>query len=700
MQRLAVHWKDHGLWWQRRLLQAFLEAPLCVAPPPGRLPRNATAWIGWGRRPSGRRATRLAQRDGVKCLLLEDGFLRSHGLAVLGAQPLSIVADTSGVHYDATAPSDIETMLEHGDFSTAELQQATRALHLLRQEGLSKYNTGLPVPAGIFPADEEHVLVVDQTAGDMSLHYGLANDDTCRSMLEAALEENPHAIICVKTHPDVLAGRRHGALPCLQHPRLRWLTDNWHPHDLLMHFRKVYVATSLMGLDALLLEREVHCFGLPFYAGWGLTKDRQRSERRTARRTLTELVAAAFLRYPRYIHPLSGKRCDFFTVAKHIAHEKHQRRFWTEEVAGPPWTGRVHVFGFRIWKHAQTRPFFGEQVELRFSRNLQAARRKGLRRGDRIAVWGYRDPPGLAEAARRLGTSIVRVEDGFLRSVGLGSDFIAPLSLVFDPCGLYFDPSSDSRLQHILQHHHFDDELLREAARLRRFIVEHGLSKYNLPRRALHLPPQARGRRIVLVPGQVETDAAVRLGGGGLRSNAALLQQVREHMPDAWIIYKPHPDVLAHNRAAGDEAAEQALADQVETHADILSCIEACDEVHTISSLSGFDALLRERKVATYGTPFYAGWGLTHDHAPLPQRGRKLSLDALVAGALLIYPRYHTGPGGNFITAEEAARLLLERRRAQPFPTGMERQLMKWGAFTHALAHSLTQHLLLALRRQ
>jgi len=65
----------------------------------------------------------------------------------------------------------------------------------------------------------------------------------------------------------------------------------------------------------------------------------------------------------------------------------------------------------------------------------------------------------------------------------------------------------------------------------------------------------------------------------------------------------------------------------------------------TLTSLSGFDALLRGKAVTTYGLPFYAGWGLTTDMAfaatsCFARRTRQLSLDELVAATLLRYPVY------------------------------------------------------------
>jgi capsular polysaccharide export protein len=64
------------------------------------------------------------------------------------------------------------------------------------------------------------------------------------------------------------------------------------------------------------------------------------------------------------------------------------------------------------------------------------------------------------------------------------------------------------------------------------------------------------------------------------------------------------------------------------------------DELHCLTSLAGFEALLRGKPVTVHGQPFYAGWGLTTDLAPIPRRRRRLDLEELVAGVLIAYPRY------------------------------------------------------------
>jgi len=234
---------------------------------------------------------------------------------------------------------------------------------------------------------------------------------------------------------------------------------------------------------------------------------------------------------------------------------------------------------------------------------------------------------------------LIRVEDGFIRSVGLGSDFLPPASLVFDTTGMYFDPRSGSDLECLLREHAFDPALVARAERLAAQLVARGITKYNIAGGAAPFDVPSGTRRI-LVPGQVEDDLSIRFGAGTVRSNLDLLREVRSANPEAFILYKPHPDVVAGHRV-GAVPAETArrFADVVVTHGAAATLLALVDELHTMTSLAGFEALLRGRRVVVYGRPFYAGWGLTLDLPPF-DRGRRLSLGELVAGALILYPRY------------------------------------------------------------
>jgi capsular polysaccharide export protein len=297
--------------------------------------------------------------------------------------------------------------------------------------------------------------------------------------------------------------------------------------------------------------------------------------------------------------------------------------------------------GMARWKRAAIATAFRrpDGTAPPFAETPEAALALARAAGGAIAAWATRVPEGFAARCAAAGVPLLWVEDGFLRSVGLGVNFVTAASLGVDPLAPHYDPSRPSALETLLATQDFDAALLARAAALRARIAALGLTKYNLGRPAPRLPPSP-GRARILVPGQVTDDASVRLGGGGM-DNLALLAAVRAANPGAFIAYRPHPDVeTGYRRGFVPRRAALRHADLVVADGDIGGLYAQVDAVHTLTSLAGFEALLRGLPVTTHGQPFYAGWGLTTDLAPPPRRGRALSLDALVAGALILYPRY------------------------------------------------------------
>lgn len=299
--------------------------------------------------------------------------------------------------------------------------------------------------------------------------------------------------------------------------------------------------------------------------------------------------------------------------------------------------------GMAWWKKAEIRRFLWHPGRrLRFARTPARALALAERAGGAVAIWPSRVSPGLIAQARQQGVPLVRVEDGFVRSVGLGVDLVPPSSVVVDALGIHFDPAGPSDLEVVLANAAFSPRLLARARALRETIVAAGISKYAADTQAPVPPRAVPGRRLVLVPGQVEDDMSVRAGGHGLASNLELVGRARLAEPDAEIWFRPHPDVDAgHRKGAVPDAQVLAHADRVVRGGGMAPLLDAVDAVHVLTSLAGFEALLRGREVVCHGTPFYAGWGLTRDLAPVPdRRGRALSLDSLVAGVLILYPRY------------------------------------------------------------
>lgn len=665
-------------WWMHRLhlQERLLDLPVRYLPQGLLGPANV---VGWGDKRSGRMAQRLGQLLRVPALRLEDGFLRSFGTGE-HFPPLSLVVDEEGIYYDCTRPSALERLLSSdADVLATDAVQVRQTREKLLFAGLSKYNHAPDLPAGVLRADDvQRVLVVDQTAGDMSVAKGGADAATFEAMLAAALAENPQATVYVKTHPEVTSGRKGGYLTGVQ-PGARTivLRDAVNPLSLIAQMDKVYVVSSTMGFEALLAGKSVACFGVPWYAGWGVTDDRQPQHpamlrRAGCRRSVDELFAAGYMHYSRYLNPETRQRGNVLDVMDWLQHQRQvAQRFG----------GRMIVVGFRRWKAANVKAMLSlHPGKVVFVKNAAAAKTLQPAGEDCLVCWGRVPPEGVQELADSCGVRLLRMEDGFVRSVGLGSDLIPPQSFVLDDKGIYFDPSQPSELEDLLNRRAFTAQDLQRAQNVRAFIVKHGITKYNLEP---HEPVSwsVLGRKVILVPGQVEDDASIRFGCDplGVCTNLGLLQAARKAFPKAFIVFKPHPDVSSGNRKGRLNAAHaMEYADHIEQSCSVISCIEACDAVVTMTSLTGFDALLRGKQVIVHGRPFYAGWGLTQDLLPVPRRQRYLSLDELVAGALLHYPLYWDPLLKGYTSCEAVLQRLLEERSSLEKRGALSRLRLGW----------------------
>lgn len=562
--------------------------------------------IGWGRKVTGERAQALARRLGLPCLLAEDGFLRSIGLGHAEAA-MSIVLDDVGVHYDARSPSRLEALVRAGH-GAAQRERALRLAAAWRAGRVSKYNHAREVPGLLAEGD---VLVVDQTAGDSSIGCGLADAQSFHRMLEAALDEHPHSRIVLKVHPDVIAGRKHGHYPQLtagQSSRVLLQAADAHPPSLIEAANAVYVVTSQMGFEALLWGKPVRCFGMPFYAGWGLTGDELPAPARRGAVPFASLVHAALIDYSRYLDPETRQRCEVERLLEWMALQRRQRERFAPQLCAAGFTGR----------HRALAGAFFAGSRLRFV----AAPAKAPP-GSSVAAW--RPTPAIA-AARAL----IHVDEGLL---SLGSE--APLSWLMDRSGNPHDGSLPSDLEAMLAKQPFDDAVLERARRLRERLTA------SMPASPSAWQRPAGARRVLLVAEEAGLDAV------------PLLRAVRAEAPDALLVLRTE---------APPPAALRALCDDVVIDEALRPLLAQVDAVHVGQSALGFRALLHGCSVVCHGRPFYAGWGLTQDRLALPRRGRGLSLDALVAAALILYPAYLSRATGRFTTPERALEEMLSWR--------------------------------------
>lgn len=592
--------------------------------------KSATQQIaGWGRKKSFFTAQRYAKQQQCQVLCLEDGFIRSFGLGKQGIPPFSVVVDYTGIYFDAHASSDLEQLILQQE-DPMQNQRAERLIAKILHYGISKYNLKYKeVDPGQFVGS--NILVVDQTYGDQSIPYAAANADTFHHMLQVAIHTHPNATIWIKTHPDVVAGKAKGHFDpkqFTQSSQLRFCSEAYHPYQFLAHFDEVYVVSSQLGFEALLAGKVVHCFGLPWYAGWGVTDDSHAplarlQGRRQQSRSVRHLFVSAYVQYARYISPITQQRCELEQLIELLI---------PNIIAQQKLPNHVSAFKFSRWKKIFLTQFFNfPSMTLNFLSWSKPDKHLTL------LAWGKK-----AQQLKQLGyRDIWCVEDGFVRSTGLGAELTRPYSLVFDRIGIYYDATQASELESILNRLQLTVAQQQRAERLQVLLIELAISKYNIGQTQPLVRPQTAGK-VILVTGQVEDDVSVQLGGVEIKSNLALLQKVRDLNPDAYIIYKPHPDVQAGLRLGYIEPAlVYQYANQIEQDASILQCFKIIDELHTISSLSGFEALLRGIAVQCYGLPFYAGWGLTQDTVSCARRTQTLTLSTLLYGVLIEYASYN-----------------------------------------------------------
>ena len=580
----------------------------------------------WGHSPYAGRGTRVAGATGAHLVRIEDAFLRSLHPGRSGDPPMGLIIDRRGIYFDASGPSDLEVLLAtHPLDDTALLDRARGAMARIAAAHLTKYAANDP---DLEPPPPGYVLLIDQTRGDAAIRLGAASAHSFAEMLAHAMEDHPGAPIVIKTHPETRAGHRAVHFDPAALPQGVTIDDRpIVPQRLFEGARAVYCVTSLLGFEAILAGHRPVLFGVPFYAGWGLSDDRRPTPARRQRKlTRAQLAAAALILYPTWYDPYRDRLGRIEDVLGALEAEV---RAWRADRAG------YVAVGMRAWKRRHLTQFFGP---MRFTDDTTTAAADGRA----VMVWAGRETPTLVEACADAKRPLHRLEDGFLRSRGLGAELVPPLSLVVDDLGIYYDPSRESRLDRLIAAAtKMEPKQLLRAEELVARLVALGVTKYN-PGGAAPEVPLAGERPLILVPGQVEDDASIILGAGEVRTNAGLLTRARALYPEALILYKPHPDVVAGLRqgAVADDVLARC-ADAVLAQGDPAILLAQVDGVVTMTSGLGFEALLRGVPVTCLGAPFYAGWGLTRDLGPVPaHRKARPSLAALAHAALITYPRY------------------------------------------------------------
>jgi len=588
--------------------------------------------VVWSRSRHQGLARRRAAALGAPCLLLGTGLLRAPPAWAVGARTLSATAHAmTGPSSPADFLDPCRLLLTRGWESPELLVRAAIARREIvsRRLGGPWWNPG--TPPGL-PQPDDFLLLIAGESGGFGAN-GAPSAPVLAAMLDTALVEyRPGQVVILAPEMDRRPGPLARFLSDATARGCTVITRTVDPSEAVERSACVYAAGGETGFLALLAGARVRCFADSFYSGWGVTTDEATLCQKPFRRTVDEIFAGTCLLATRYLDPYRIKAASFEDTLEIVD-------TWRNVEAA---NRRIAVcIGMSFWKRRQVADFLRSNSGTpAFRRTTRAAlARVRARPGAAIAVWASRIPPGLAQAAEARGVPLIRIEDGFVRSVGLGSDFMPPASLVLDSRGMHFDPSVRSDLEQLLAETEFDAAVILRARDLIAQLVTRGVTKYNLSTTAPSIE-WPDGKRRILVPGQVEDDLSVRLGGEDIGGNLDLLARVRTANPDAFILYKPHPDVEAgHRKGRVRDEIARGYSDGIIRDVSTAALLAEIDELHTLTSLAGFEALLRGRRVVVYGRPFYAGWGLTTDIAKV-ERGRTLAVEELVAGALILYPRY------------------------------------------------------------
>lgn len=609
---------------------------------------------------------------------LDFGFLSSEFFGDESIPQIAFAYDCQAPYYSAQKKSDLEYLLSTINFSS-ESELINRASNFIQQLLQITSNKKIEVNAVYGEKNKKRILVLGQAEDDVYVVHGSDRKFTNNELVTMAYLENPGAQIIYKPHQDVLLQRR----PTLSNPKdvahiCQILDQDISIVQALEGVDHVYTITSPEGLEALIRGVKVTTLGSSFYSGWGLTDDRQQNERRGRELTLEQFVAVVYFKYFTYFDPIYKKQfsaeeaVERFKQSLQLQQLTLLDRTKREQVLLPAIVEKTPIFliGFSYWKTFIADYFPNNKVIMIdkeiSSKELQQTWLKQILAtpNSQILVWGVTVYSFVLKFAEKHKIPLFYVEDGFIRSVALGSTKAPPFSLSIDSKTSYFDATKESDLEVLLNNFDFEQEpeLIDRAKNLINKLVTTGISKYNQSKSVeiSRIYGEKTAKRILVV-GQVEDDASILYGSKHKFTNNDLVQIAYMENPDAQIIYKPHPDVLNKKRPSlSDPNKVQHLCQIIRDDVPLAQSFETIDHVYTITSQAGFEALIRGIPVTTMGCPFYSGWGLTDERQPNERRKRKLTIEQLVAIVYFKYLKYFDPIFKKETTPEEAIDTLLK----------------------------------------
>jgi len=323
----------------------------------------------------------------------------------------------------------------------------------------------------------------------------------------------------------------------------------------------------------------------------------------------------------------------------------------------------IYFINISLWKQKTLKDIFKTDINNVLFISIKELSRINQTNNNLFVVWGINNLEKIKDIYPDKKFSVI--EDGFIRSKALGSDLSPPLSIVYDEIGIYFDPRSESGLERLISTYSLTDMDKKEGFNIKKTLLENNISKYNI---SVNIEDDIYSKnpkkKIKIIIGQVEDDASIIFGSNSIKTNLDLLKEVfNSKEENDLLIYKPHPDVTVGNRVGSiDINVANLYCDYIDSVTPISNILKHNNiEIHTITSLTGFENILRGNKTYCYGNPFYAGWGFTYD-MEMPQyiknRRKDLSINDFFTYSYIKYPIYYSNISGELTDINEVISII------------------------------------------
>lgn len=589
---------------------------------------------------------------------LDFGFLSSKFCKQGNLQPIALAYDDLAPYFSEKA-SDLELLLSQYDFNS-EPELIDRADTFI--EKLLKFD--LDEKKQIYgEKTKQRILILGQAEDDLYVTQGSGQQYSGNDLVSMAYLEHPEAQIIYKPHADVLHHRRKG----LSNPKdvehlCQILGEAFDLVDALEDVDQVYTISAPEAFEAIIRGIKVTTLGKPYYAGWGLTDDRQSYERRNRVLSLQEFVVGYYLKYLKYYDPGYNKLTELEDAFERLIAFREMESVKTEFNNKIELDKQANILEsyepkpvikntFFIYCSLEWRPIF----ESLYQHQKLIFLKKPMTPQVFIETWAKKikfcqdavlmiqsdiAEKFLWDFAQKNHIPVYFVREGLIdgksllnKKFSIAMDSKAPFNSYHEisdmenlllSCDLTQEPQWLEKVKALIENLYLSDKQF-----------------YKNTWNANTAYGEKKNKR-VLVIGEAEDDINIKLASPIKFSANELVELAYLENPDAQIIYKPfrgylNAKVAGHLNPYNVQHICTLLTD------DILpeQSLETIDHVYTLTSNLGFSALLRGIQVTTLGCPFYAGWGLTDDRQSIERRSKTLSLYELVAVIYFQYFKYY-----------------------------------------------------------